>query len=130
MTRTGHPRARRAVRDHRMSALAAAFMLLLALGASLLVSAGSPHHHEHGDVAVAAADTGDPVAQPASHDHRHGNDWTPTLGHRLRPAATIALVGIVAARPTDRDPLRSHRVTDAAPPGFGDGLTALGILRI
>src|SRR4051794_26136596 len=107
MTRTGHLRARRAVRDHRISALAAAFMLLLTLAASLLVSAGSPHHelgghahtaHAPTTAAVAVASGDGASAQPAAHEHEHGNEWAPTLGNRLRPAATATLLGILPAR--------------------------------
>ncbi|WP_433375800.1 hypothetical protein ACQPZX_06640 [Actinoplanes sp. CA-142083] len=133
MTRTGHPRAWRAVRDHRISALAAAFMLLLALGASMLVSAGSPHHerdaHTHA-VASAAVDveSGGASAQPAAHEHEHGNEWVPTLGKRVRPAATTTLLGFLPVRPAAQA-LAVGR-TPVLPSHASNDLSALGVLRV
>jgi hypothetical protein len=132
MTRTGHPRARRAVRDHRICAIAAAFMLLTALAASLLVSAGSPHHelgaHSH-SIAVAAEPGDVAAAQPAAHEHQHGNEWAPTLGKRIRPAATIGVVGILTARPA-APALMPGRAPSPASHTSGIDPSTLGLLRV
>ena len=130
MTRTGHPRARRALRDDRISVFAAAIMLVAFLGATLLVSAGSPHHERTGSVASASATVvNGPEASPASHDHHHGNDWSPTLGKRLRPVATVSFLGIVPARVPGTEPVL---LAESVPLSMatGDVLTVLGVLRV
>lgn len=130
MTRIGHPRARRALREHRSCVFAAAVMLLAFLGATLLVSAGSPHHEHAGPVAVATATVvNEAQASPESHDHQHGNDWSPTLGKRLRPAATVSFLGIVPARvPSAETARRAESVPLSV--ATGDVLTVLGVLRV
>lgn len=126
MTCTGRPRTRHASRDRRVSVVAAAVMLLFLLGASLLVSAGS-EHHAGAVVAGSAAVVVD--TQPASgHEHHHGNDWTPTLGKRLRPAATA--VGSVVPVRLPSSEQEFHRVKASDRLVSGDALTALGVLRV
>lgn len=130
MTRTGHARARRAVRDHRIFAVAAVVMFLLALGASVLVSAGSSHHAQPMAAGITIMGSEPGGAQPASgHDHKHGNEWAPTFGKRLRLAATAALLGIAAARPHAPGAARDA----AACPVFtgpGERLISLSVLRV
>jgi len=138
MTRTGHRRAYSAARDHRVVAVAAAFMLLLVLAASLLVSAGSPHHQPGARAAAAAAGAfdaevasgGHPTgAQQGAHEHHYPNEWAPTLSKRVRPAATVTLLGIlppggVAVAKAPR------RELVLAPVTSGDELSAAGVLRV
>ena len=130
------------MRKRRVAGFAAIVMLLLELGASLLVSAGSPHHevgglhhevdgtyHEPGPWSTAV--TGDAaVPQPNSHEHKHGNDWAPTLGKRLRPAVPATLVGTVATQLSAVEP--AARPAEA--PGLflapTDVLRVLGVLRV
>jgi hypothetical protein len=99
-------------RDRR-TGLAAVLMLLLLLGASLLVSAGSDHHRPEATIAAEPIDTAG--VQPDGHHHHHGAEWTPSLGKRLRPASTVSVVQVVPARlvlagpvllvvPADEDP--------------------------
>jgi hypothetical protein len=128
MIRQGH---RRVLCDHRVSVLAVALMLLGMLGAAVLVSAGSAHHRLSAPVASATenllvpAAGGDVVHPVSGHRHEHGNDWTPTLGKRLRPAATVAFVGVLPALPAARTAVESSRPRDR-----GDRLTALTVLRV
>jgi len=136
MTRTGQRRAYSAARDHRVVALAAAFMLLLTLAASLLVSAGSPHHQPGARAAAAGAFAATVVAgvdatgaQPAAHEHHYPNEWTPTLSKRVRPAATVALLGILP--PGEVAVARApRRELVLAPTASGDELSATGVLRV
>lgn len=126
MIRTGRPRTRHALRDRRVSGFAAAVMLLVLLGASLLVSAGSEHHTQPTS-AVLAADA--PDAQPASgHEHQHGNGWAPTLSKRLRPAATTVSYAVPARLPAPDQAF--HQVKASERLSSGDALTALGVLRV
>ena len=117
--------------------LVAIVMLLLTLGASLLVSAGSEHHRQgptimvvqEGDTTVAHSGS-EPTARLLSeHEHHHGADWAPIPGKRLRPATTVALLGIVPARPAWISGLRAEVAVPAIPPA-GDGLALLGVLRV
>jgi len=137
MTRTGHRRAYSAARDHRVVAVAAAFMLLLVLAASLLVSAGSPHHRPGARAAAAAAVLDTAVvagghatgAQQGAHEHHHPNEWAPTLSKRVRPAATVTLLGILppGGVAVAQAPRREFVL---APLASGDELSAAGVLRV
>lgn len=124
MTPTGRPRARRGC------ALAATVMILLLLAASLLTSAGSAHHARSGEAASAATVHDAAGLRLADqHEHKHGNDWTPTPGKRLRPAAAVTILGVAAARPGTAGPARGATVPPAtALPGLV--LTALSVLRV
>jgi len=113
-------------------------MLLLALAASLLVSAGSPHHQPGAANAAAAgvADTtvtagvGDAaLAQPGAHEHHHLNDWAPTLSKRVRPAATTILLGILPARMA-APAVPVHRESAPVSVASVDELSASGVLRV
>ena len=129
MTRTDPPRARRAA-PGRVRGFTAVLMIVFALAASVLVSAGSAHHARpaatsvttmHGEAAgVSPATTG--------HDHEHGTDWAPTLGKRLRPAAAAA-VGTLPARPYEPGtaPDTGTVPTGTAP---GDRLISVSVLRV
>lgn len=126
MTRTGHPRAV----PVRVSALAAVAMLLFALAASVLVSAGSPHHVQSAATAVTTVHTDADGASPVTgHDHEHGTEWAPTLGKRLRPAAAVAVVG---ALPAHLDGPGAPFGTTMSPAlvAPGDRLISLSVLRV
>ncbi len=135
MTRSGRRRA------WPVEVFAAVFMAALLLGATLLVSAGSDHHaheqHAHDQhtpdsapVTVSTVDDATTSVAPASHEHRHGNDWTPSPGQRLRPAADDTAVRTVpiGATGNGRPPVGAAASSPSAP--SDDGLTLLGVLRI
>jgi len=130
MTRTGRHRAWPVVCAHRTAAFAAVVMVLLILAAGLLVSAGSDHHRPGASTTVTVS--GDlAVGHPVSgHEHRHGNDWTPNVGKRLRAAADLTVVHVAAAGSAQPGTVMS--ATTAFPAAFspsGD-LTLLGVLRV
>lgn len=92
--------------------LVAVVMILLALAAGVLFSAGSDHHRHGyqagpGDrVAVVSQaclpqeHTGEaghvhPDGEMPAHGHEHGNEWTPNLAPRLRLGGDAALVSTV-----------------------------------
>jgi hypothetical protein len=107
-------------------------MMLLILAACLLVSAGSEHHRPGASPTAATAVSADlAVGHPVSgHDHRHGNDWAPHGGKRLRPAADLTVVRLATAGSAQPDTVMS--ATTAFPAAFspsGD-LTLLGVLRV
>ena len=145
MTRSGRRRA------WPVEVFAAVFMAALLLGATLLVSAGSDHHareqhtheqhtheqhaheqHTHDSAPAAAITVDGPTASaaPAGHEHRHGNDWTPSPGQRLRPATDDTAVRTIpiGATGSGRPPVGVAGSSPPAPPD--DGLTLLGVLRI
>ncbi|MEV6303488.1 hypothetical protein AB0M02_29050 [Actinoplanes sp. NPDC051861] len=97
-------------------------MLLAVLAAGVLYSAGSVHH-AHGHVHHVCTPH-DVVKEPA-HEHRHGNEWVPNLGHRARPMVQSALVTIVPVVP-------ARAVEPCA--GVGErpdpDLKLLGVLRV
>jgi hypothetical protein len=132
MTRTGQHRAWPVGRPHQQAAFAAVTLMLLILAASLLVSAGSDHHRpDASPTATAAVDDDLAVAVPVSgHEHRHGNDWAPSVGKRLRPAAGLTAVHVATAG--SAQPGTTLSATTAFPAAFrpsGD-LTLLGVLRV
>lgn len=129
MTWTGRPRAWPVVRPSRPVAWVAVVMTLLVLAAGVLVSAGSEHHRPGASPAAVGGDLA--VAHPASeHEHRHGNDWTPSVGKRLRPAADLTVVHVAPAGSDEPGTTRS--ATSAFPAAFSSGgdLNLLGVLRV
>jgi len=106
--------------------------MLLVLAASLLVSAGSDHHRPgasptatatvDGDLAVALAVSG--------HEHRHGNDWAPHVGKRLRPAADLTVVHMATAGSAQPGTTLSARTAFPAAFSPSGDLTLLGVLRV
>jgi hypothetical protein len=106
--------------------LVAVVMMLLTLGATALVSAGSAHHR-HPDATAALVTHGVPVADTVGHRHEHGNDWAPTLGKRLRPATTVAFAGVVPAARLAPGPGLEHVVSPAR---VFDPLKTLTVLRV
>jgi hypothetical protein len=113
-------------------------MLLIALGAAVLVSAGSTHHQPAASAAkspVAAVTTDATVAtspggtalDAPGHDHHHGTDWTPNLTQRLRPAAAATTISVhrdVDVGTTTAGPATTATTTS------GTSLTLLGVLRV
>lgn len=140
MTRTGRHRASPVVRgprraEHRApvpARVVAGVMMLLILAAGVLVPAGSDHHRPGSASPAAVAFGGDlAVAHPVSgHEHRHGNNWTPSLGKRLRPAADLTVVHVATAG--SAGPGATVPATTAFPAAFSPGgdLTLLGVLRV
>ena len=129
MTRTGRPRAWRAVRGRLVLAFAAVVMVVLALGAGTLVSAGSSHHAGGSHSAAAAPQAGDvDIVQTSAHEHHHGNDWAPTLGQRLRSAPVLTAVVTVGVFTGERSAVVP--ATASARPVLGDGLVSPGLLRV
>jgi hypothetical protein len=124
---TGRVRVSTAV--HKLVAVA---MLLLALGAGILVSAGSAHHQPATVAAAAVVETdAASAAGPLSaHGHHHGNQWAPTLNKRLRPVATAAVPGAVAVRPAPTGVGGDGSLSSTASPPTGDVLALLGVLRV
>ncbi|GAA2642816.1 hypothetical protein [Paractinoplanes durhamensis] len=98
----------------RVSALVAAVMLVLALGATVVVSAGSAHH------APEAA------SQVSVDVHEHGNDRAPRLSKRLRPATAVTLLSIVAPDP-DPAPVPADF---GEPVLFSIKITSSSVLRV
>jgi hypothetical protein len=131
MTRSGHPRARSVVGDRRPGLLAA-LVLLFALGAGLLVSAGSAHHSEAARQATVTAAVEAACLQPADHHHQHqsGTEWTPTLGKRLRPAADTPILCVVPARLADLSVIDAAFNAPAVSTSSSDDLASRGVLRI
>ena len=123
----------RASRGHRVSALAAVFMLLIALAGNVLVSAGSPHHRP-GAASAAGAGVADymvdtTAARPSAHQHHAPNEWTPTPSKRLRPAATVTLLGVLPAGASVLA-LAERRESARAVPVLGAEPSILGVLRV
>ena len=105
-------------------------MLLLVFDATVLVSAGSPHHARPTAASVAAVyKCADAALQSPGHKHEHGNDWAPTLSKRLRPAGILVLLGTVPASSTEPGaaPDTAVAATGAAP---GDRPRSLSVLRV
>jgi hypothetical protein len=118
----GHTGRRRA-----QAGLLAVTMLLLAIG---LFSAGAARPGHAAVVAGAFTAVETAVATPLSaHEHHHGNDWAPTLSKRLRPVATVPVLGVASARPTTSG-VHGGEPPTAAPLPTGDGLALLGVLRV
>ncbi|TDO41867.1 hypothetical protein C8E87_5622 [Paractinoplanes brasiliensis] len=109
------------VRPQRLPALV---MILLALSAGVLVSAGSAHHTTGTAEATTVADAA-VVQAPLDHEHHHGSEWTPTPSHRLHPVATVAAVSAAPARP-EADVVPVDESFAAAPPP----LALSGVLRV
>lgn len=132
MTQTGRPRTSRDARDRRHG-LVAVVMLLLALGAGVLVSAGSAHHQPGADATASAGvtvtDDGALTSPLSAHEHRRGNDWAPTLSKRLRPAVTVALLSVLPP-PLTETGVRGNEPTSPVPPPTDDVLAMLGVLRV
>jgi hypothetical protein len=126
MTRTRHPRASG---ERRVTRLVAMVMLLLTLAAGLLVPAGSAHHHPAAPRAAVVYDQSG-VAPISETDHRHGNEWTPTLHRQLRPTGDLAILAVLPARPGPADPAAST-TTPSTPGGSEqDILLLLSVLRL
>ncbi|MET0415754.1 MAG: hypothetical protein ABW022_07010 [Actinoplanes sp.] len=105
----------------RVRRLAAVVMLLLALGAGMLVSAGSAHHA----AGAAEAATAGVALAPLDHEHHHGNEWTPTPSQRLHPVARVALLTMVVALPGAESVPVDGSVATTPPP-----LALSGVLRV
>lgn len=69
------------------------------------------------------------VAPMSEHEHHHGFDWTPVPAKRLRPAATVTLLGIVATGPHQIG-VAGYQTTTLAKPPVEDGFALLRVLRI
>lgn len=127
MRQTG--RVRMSTGVHTLVAVA---MLLLALGAGVLFSAGSAHHQPGTAAAAAMVEVNAAsVTSPLSaHGHHHGNEWAPTLNKRLRPVATEAVPGAVAVRPVTAGVRGHESLSSTASPSIDDVLALLGVLRV
>jgi hypothetical protein len=104
-----------------------ALTMLLALGAGLLVSAGSAHHATD-QPAAATASTAIAV-HPADHEHHHGGDWTPTLSQALRPCAAATILRTLPAGP-EAPSVPTDSVTHDLARSAAENLARLGILRV
>jgi hypothetical protein len=94
MARLG-PRAGNAARRRAKNLGVLIVMVLVSLAGAMLFSAGSDHHRFDpaaiGPVLPAAAGAELTLDGPGQHDHHRGNEWTPTIGSRVRviaPATT------------------------------------------
>ena len=92
-------------------------MLLLLLAATGLYSAASAHHnttiaaHHPAGAALDCTVDHHPGATAPGHEHRHGTEWTPSLGKRARPADPADAPGTtIPAEPESRH----CAVTDAS----------------
>lgn len=130
------------IRMHRSGRmrLVAVVMVLLALAAGVLFSAGSEHHrHVHrGGPAhrVAAADQlcpppaghehVHPVGEAPAHGHEHGNEWTPNLTPRVRLDGGAALTGVFVGHTSPGDRCVPRTIVAA----HDADLSLLGVLRV
>lgn len=104
-----------------------ALTMLLALGAGLLVSAGSAHHATAQPVAETAAIS--IAVHPADHEHHHGGDWTPTLSQALRPCAAATILCTLPSGP-ETPSVRIDSVTHDLSRSAAENLARLGVLRV
>ncbi|GAA4605775.1 hypothetical protein GCM10023107_73360 [Actinoplanes octamycinicus] len=120
----------------RPAGLVAVVMLLAVLAASALFSAPSAHHaagsHSHSHTEVTSTGTvcaDQPAAgtHSSTHEHRHGNDWTPNLGQRARSIGQAALVTTFAV---DVAACRGVTALPAGPVAADPDLSLLGVLRV
>jgi hypothetical protein len=134
-----------AIRMHRAgpARLVAAAVVLLALAAGVLFSAGSDHHrHGHhpapglavvGHVSLPHVHTDDSghghrTGETPAHGHEHGNEWTPNLSPRARLDGDAPLVSTFIGHVSPAGPRRPAPHTIVA---VGDAdLILLGVLRV
>jgi hypothetical protein len=129
---TAHPHLRT-----RFAGPVTAVMILLVLAAALLYSTASPYHRHHGHShavapAVLTAYSHAAALAPDVHEHRHGNEWVPSLGQRFRPTGALSLAtgaGQLLAAPVILA-VGAVEGGRAAPPPSSSGLSLLGVLRV